>query len=59
MKSALATVAQVMTSRSSATADNRFQLVVAYHRTGQARFASHRGQSDRRDRLEVGVTHVR
>lgn len=39
--------------------NDRFQLTVAYQRTGQARFASHRSQSDRRDRLEVGVTHVR
>jgi hypothetical protein len=34
-------------------------LSAGYTSLGQARFASHRGQSDRHARLEVGVTHVR
>lgn len=34
-------------------------LSAFYTTAGQARFASHRGQSDRRGRLEVTVTHVR
>jgi len=36
----------------------RVLLAAAYRRAGQVRFASHRGQSDRWNRFEVGVTYV-
>lgn len=39
--------------------DERFWISAFYTTAGQARFASHRGQSDRHGRLDIMVTHVR